>query len=216
MNDSRKIFDDLSKEFSIDYKIQVLIDLDIITDDILKFKLDQYIHILAHFTELYNEFDIKLIDNIEFISFKAYRNRALTYMMICQNQFITPITNELTLRSNKRLQTQASESIELGRRLLINAEKSSSYAKKTFYIAVFLSVVLTVISSVFGYFSDIDNNKIMNINSDSINSVAVKLNRIMDISNSYFEIQNEQNKTIFLKLDSVLIKKNVNKIPFKP
>jgi hypothetical protein len=204
MIDSRKRFDDLSKDFRDKPKNLLVSDLTTINDKILKGNLDQFIQLLALFTELYNEFDIKIVDNEEVVSFKAYRNRALTYMMICQNQFITPITNEFTRRNNEKLHLKATESIHQGQILLMKAKKSSVFAVSTFVCALILSVA----SIILGILSINDNETSMNKKSEIINNIVFKLDKMNEDNRSKIDLLNNQNKEILLKLDSVLINNN--------
>jgi len=204
MKESRIEFDILVKELKIKFQVLAKNNWSEESDSILYSNLNETIGILHHLTELYNDFDINILNNSEVVSFRAYRDRASSYMMICQNQFITPLTNELNNRRNELLQQKAEESIVLAKHLLDSANQSSKFAKCTFWIALTLSI-LSVLLTIYGNYS---GGMIMNENTARINIIVNKLDTFNIGNNLQIDKQNIQNNVIKLKLDSILKKSN--------
>lgn len=115
---------------------------------------------LSIFTYFYFNFDREAIDKNEQI-LEDFKNRALAYIMMCQNQFIIPIDHEIAKIENEQI--------------IRRAKKSSFFAAITFGV----SLVLSLVSVYLTWNGNITSSKIMQENTYMINQINSQVNSLL-------------------------------------
>jgi hypothetical protein len=122
-----------------------------------------------------------------------------------QNSYISPITFKIHQLDYKNIQEKAEESVKQGESLISDSIKSTHFAKRTFYIALFISIISFIVSAaslVIGINSNGSNEEVVFQNKVNIDSIKTNISNLKNDMIQYDSLCS-QYEYIKSKLDSI-------------